>query len=93
MLNLIKRNTPAIADCFIIETTDRINGKNYYDAEKHNEGHLSRCRVIDYFRTIIEKSAFTLDNYENTVRASDKVEMFCMFFGSDEELSRCKKIF
>ena len=69
------------------------NGKNYYDPAKHNESHLSRCRVTDYFRTIIEKSAFTLDNYENTVRASDKVEMFCMFFGSDEELSRCKKIF
>ena len=68
-------------------------GKNYYDTQKHNGAHLSRCRVIDYFRTIIEKSAFPLDNYDGTIRASDKVEMFCMFFGSDEELSRCKKIF
>ena len=31
MINLIKRNTPAIADCFVIETTDRIGGKNYYE--------------------------------------------------------------
>jgi hypothetical protein len=31
MLNLIKRNTPAIADKFILETTERMNGKNYYE--------------------------------------------------------------
>ncbi len=31
MLNLIKRNTPAIADSFIIETTDKIDDKNYYE--------------------------------------------------------------
>ena len=31
MLNLIKRNTPKIADSFILETTDKINGKSYYE--------------------------------------------------------------
>ena len=31
MLNLIKRNTPQIADCFILETTEKMKGKNYYE--------------------------------------------------------------
>ncbi|MBR5140490.1 MAG: HAD family phosphatase [Clostridia bacterium] len=86
---------------FVLDTADSCtsyvlsheNGKNYYDTKKHNDAHLSRCRVTDYFRTIIEKSAFPLDSYDSEIRGSDKVEMFCMFFGSDEELLRCKRIF
>ena len=39
MLNLIKRNTPAIADSFILETTERMNGKNYYEISE-KEGRV-----------------------------------------------------
>ena len=46
MLNLIKRNTPAIADIFILETTERMNGKSYYEiSEKDGIFYLRSLRA------------------------------------------------
>ena len=47
MLNLIKRNTPAIADSFILETTERMNGKNYYEISEKDGRVLIKgdCKI------------------------------------------------
>ncbi|MGN0448280.1 MAG: alpha-N-acetylglucosaminidase [Acutalibacteraceae bacterium] len=47
MINLIKRNTPVIADCFTLEVTDKIEGKSYYKITSLNgKIHLSGdCKI------------------------------------------------
>lgn len=47
MLNLIKRNTPAISDCFVLETTDSKNGKNYYEISEKDGKILIKgdCKI------------------------------------------------
>ena len=47
MINLIKRNTPAIADCFILGTTDKINGKSYYEVSSEDGRVLIKgdCKI------------------------------------------------
>lgn len=42
MLNLIRRNTPEIADMFTVELTDKINGMSYFQVEeRNNKIHIS----------------------------------------------------
>ena len=47
MLNLIKRNTPDIADCFILETAEKKNGKSFYEISTLNGKILIKgdCKI------------------------------------------------
>lgn len=54
MLNLIKRNTPAVADCFTLEITDRINGRSYYEISAvngrvHIKGDCKISQAMGYY--------------------------------------------
>ena len=69
------------------------NGKNYYDIEKHITKTLDACRVGEYFRYIINKTAYSATDFYNYLVNSEDVEMFCIFFEKDEDLEKCKRFF
>ncbi len=59
MLNLIKRNTPEISDCFTLETTDRHGEKSYYEiSSREGKIHLrGDCKIslaMAYYRYLRE---------------------------------------
>ena len=54
MLNLIRRNTPDIADKFTLELTDKISGKSYYevsalDGRVHIKGDCKISQAMGYY--------------------------------------------
>ena len=69
-------------------------GDSYYDLEKHNEDYIAHTRLNPYFRVLIEKENIpkaSTREYEQFVRASEEVELFCSFFASDADMEECRK--
>ena len=62
------------------------NGDCFYDQKKHINEILDACHVNQYFRALIKKRDLQLESFNNHMLASDKVEMFCIFFPSEEDL-------
>ena len=69
------------------------SGKNHYDATKHNESVFESCRVGKYFQDIINETGYPISDYYDFTLQSDDVEMFCIFFESDEAQEKCRRIF
>lgn len=98
---IITRYIPSDIVKFILDTLKSCNsyplahknGKNYYDVEKHITKTLDYCRVGDYFRYIINKTAYSATDFCDFLINSKDVEMFCIFFEKDDDLEKCKQIF
>ena len=67
-------------------------GDNYYDVRKHNAAFLDKCRVGQGFRNVVKSFAVAVEDYDAFLKRSNEIEMICLFFESDEELSECKRI-
>ncbi len=68
-------------------------GKTYYDKQKYTPEFLNICRMDSYFGYIIRQHATAVENLENFLAASDKVEMMALFFELEEAIVACKRIF
>lgn len=98
---IITRYIPTDVVKFILDTLKSCNsyplahkdGKNYYDIEKHKTNILDDCRVGEYFRYIINKTAYSATDFYDYLVNSEDVEMLCIFFEKDEDLEKCKRIF
>ena len=86
---------------FIFDTVDSNNsfslihqdGDNYYEVKKYNSAFLDKCRVGQGFRNVINACALEINDLDDFLTRSNEIEMICLFFASDEELSECKRIF
>ena len=70
-----------------------ISGENHYDIERHNDTVFDSCHVGKYFQYIVNLTAISVSDFSDFVLDSDEVEMFCLFFESDEARERCRRIF
>ena len=61
------------------------DGKPFYDLNDHNPENLDACRVNDYFRDLIKRTNIPLTDFDEYFLASDKVELFCIFFEHDSD--------
>lgn len=68
-------------------------GKTFYDKQKYTPAFLNTCRIDSYFGYIISRHATAVENLENFLAASDKVEMMALFFEFEEAIVACKQIF
>jgi Cof subfamily protein (haloacid dehalogenase superfamily) len=75
---------------FIVAHED---GKTYYDKQKYTPAFLNTCRIDSYFGHIISQHATAVENLENFLAASDKVEMMALFFELEEAIVTSKQIF
>lgn len=69
------------------------NGKAYRDAERHSTEILDACHINKYFCNLILERSVPQNEYYEFVSSSDAVEMFCIFFESDDARRECKRIF
>lgn len=65
----------------------------YCNARIHNESDAKRCRVNPYFMDLINRTNVKLENFDTEIRGRDNVEIFCIFFATDEELEACRARF
>ena len=71
MINLIKRNSPLIADCFTLETADRADGKDYYeyytsDGKIHIKGNCKISQAMGYYDYLKKYCRVNLSHCGNT---------------------------
>ena len=71
MENLIKRNTPLIADCFTLETECRADGKDYYeyyalDGRIHIKGNCKVSQAMGYYDYLKKYCRVSLSHCGNT---------------------------
>lgn len=69
------------------------SGKAYRDTQRHKREILDACRINKYYRDLISERSIPQNEYYDFVCASDAVEMFCIFFESDEARRECEQIF
>jgi len=67
-------------------------GEAYYDKARYTKEHMDLTRVNNYFRDLIIRTNIGLDDFDAYLCASDKVELFCIFFSDDEDLRECADI-
>ena len=66
-------------------------GESRYDLSLYREEHLDRCRVNNYFRALIERANIGHSDFDEYLRRSESVELFCIFFDDDDKLLECKR--
>ena len=85
---------------FMLDVTGEYNtfpivhegGEAYYDKARYTKEYMDLTRVNDYFRDLIARTNIGRDDFYSYLCASDKVELFCIFFSSDEDLKKCADI-
>ena len=70
MLNLIKRNTPDIASCFILEEIEKENGKSVYTVREENGkivlgGDCKISQAMAYYRYLKDYCNINLSHCGN----------------------------
>ncbi len=71
MINLIKRNSPLIADCFTLEIAEREDGKDYYeyyslDGRIHIKGNCKISQAMGYYDYLKKYCRVNLSHCGNT---------------------------
>ena len=69
-----------------------VSGKTYYDAKRHTPENLDACRLDGYFRKLIAERTEPISDYDGLLSSSDTVEMIVIFFESDAELERARRL-
>ena len=89
----LSRYIPSDMVRFIIEESGKYctysmahdRGDCFYDRARHTKEITDACHVNPYFMQLIESQDVPLDDYDGTMLASDTVELFCIFFASEDE--------
>ena len=71
MINLIKRNSPLIADCFTLGIAERADGKDYYeyyalDGKIHIKGNCKVSQAMGYYDYLKKYCRVNLSHCGNT---------------------------
>lgn len=66
-------------------------GNAYIDAAKKNAASYAYHRVNDYFRKLIDETAAPRVSFDDFCRSMEEIELFCVFFRDDGELTECKR--
>lgn len=72
-----------------VHITLRAGGKTYVNKETQTKEMREYNRVSYYHGIVLDSHAERIDNFEEFMRGLDEVEVFSVFFHSDEEYAEC----
>ena len=74
-----------------VHITVRANGKTFINAKTQSKEMREYNRVSCYHGQVLDNHAERVDDFDAFLRSLDKVEVFSVFFHSDEEYAECRK--
>jgi Cof subfamily protein (haloacid dehalogenase superfamily) len=75
-----------------VHITVRANGKTFVNAKTQNEEMREYNRVSYYHGLVLDSHAERVDDFGTFLRSLDAVEVFSVFFHSDEEYAKCREV-
>lgn len=73
-------------------STVRYKGYSYADSETFNDADFERRRVSYLYGLFIKFYVKSTENFSETVRNFENIEMICTFFENDAEMAECKTL-
>ena len=98
---ILSQYIPSDLVAYILDEASKVNSfpmvhenrQAYQPKAMLTEDYLKTCRVKHTFYKLINGVNVSLPNFDEYIKASDKVELFCIFFEKDDELDEfCRKM-
>ena len=80
-----------ILDNYEVHITVRAMGKTFVNAKTQSKEMREYNRVSYYHGVVLDNHAERVENFDEFIRSLDNIEVFSVFFHSDEEYADCKK--